>query len=465
MRRFQRVERALLLACASSLAADALLRPRVSLATWRAVEAALALAVVVLLVLHRRRQEMLPLYVAVLAGIAVRAAPSLSGAVVSIFGHDCSCASALHAASVAGVALAWAASLLFPWPDFSQLHGAFQTIGCRSARLGGVECRIFYPSARSAAPLSCVERLSYLHHGNHLMRGMSIFTRLPAWIFNNMRNAFLSAVEDAPVATPPDGAAGWPVAIFSHGLGGSLEMYSHVNQQLASSGHLVVVVNHCDGSASVASPKRGTIQYYHQISQEVRDNINGAGFRFRNAQLKQRIREVRAVLDEVERETQAGHGAFEQADMSSVSVIGHSFGGATALSVAHVDERVKRAVLLDAWMEPLDESVRDGVGARVPVLHLMSEHFLNWRPNLDSMKQHAKGCTHDETLLTVLLGSRHNNFSDIPIFAPAVNRWMKSAGRIDPLYALQAIGQLSAAFLKGTFVSRVAQFPEVQVVH
>ena len=112
----------------------------------------------------------------------------------------------------------------------------------------------------------------------------------------------------------------------------------------------------------------------------------------------------------------------------------------------------------------LDDTVRDGLGPRVPVLHLMSEHFLHWRPNAESTARHARGCTHTLSRLTWLRDSRHNNFSDISIFSPILNRLMKSTGKIDHFRALQAIGQLSAAFLAGDFDARALQFPELAAV-
>jgi platelet-activating factor acetylhydrolase len=456
MREFPRREHLLLSAASALVVADWALRPALSDAQWQAAEMTLELAVAALLAWHRRRQEMTPLYAALLAAACAHILP----------GH----ARLLLAAQAAGIVLAWAATLLFPWPDFSDLLGDFQTIGCVSARLGGVECRVFYPSARRP-PADRAAGARYLHHGEHLMRGMSVFTKLPAWLFHNMRNAVLAAIEGAPVA-----AGNWPIVLFSHGLGGSLEMYSHVNQQLASSGLVVVVLNHCDGSASVASPADGQVEYYRQISREVRDNIDGAGFRFRNAQLRQRVRELRAVLtDLLDRKRHAvtaktGTAAVTlddvlfTVDAANVSAVGHSFGAATALTAAHEDDRIARAVLLDAWMEPVDEAARDGLGDRVPVLHLLSEHFFHWRDNFESTQQHARGNTHAQSRLAVLHGSRHNNFSDIPVFSPRVNRWMKSAGTIDPFYALRATGQLSAAFLRGSFAVRAAQFPEVESV-
>ncbi|RLN63534.1 hypothetical protein BBP00_00004075 [Phytophthora kernoviae] len=206
-----------------------------------------------------------------------------------------------------------------------------------------------------------------------------------------MNNAHLAAFQDAPVASAPESShGGWPVVIFSHGLAGSLELYSYVNQELASHGNVVVVPNHCDGSACVCSPEPGRIEYYQQITPEVRDDVDGAGFRFRNGQLQQRVSEVRTVLDAIEQDA-AVDSVFKLCDLTNVSVAGHSFGAATALSAAHQDKRFKMMVLLDAWMEPLDDGVRDGLGARIPALHLMSEHFLNWHFNAQSTERHARG--------------------------------------------------------------------------
>ncbi|KAL3658753.1 hypothetical protein V7S43_016124 [Phytophthora oleae] len=412
-----------------------------------------------LLALHSPRRELAPLYASL--GLCV-VRPALLPSVV-VAAPFWSLHSVLNAFIAIFVALAWSSSLLFPWPDFSSLHGPYQSIGCCSTRLGGVECRIFYPSTNEIRKNNNGAVVPYLHHGRHLMKGLGVFAKMPAWLFHNMSNAHLAAFQDAPVATAPTSSQRWPVVIFSHGLAGSLELYSYVNQELASHGFVVVVPNHCDGSACVCSPEPGRVEYYQQITPEVRDDIDGAGFRFRNGQLQQRVSEVRAVLDAIKQDASTG-SVFSHSDLTNVSVAGHSFGAATALSAAHQDSRFNKMVLLDAWMEPLDHDVRDGLGSRVPALHLMSEHFLHWRPNAESTERHARGCTHAQSRLTWLRGTRHNNFSDIPVFSPTLNRLLKSAGEIDHLYALQAIGQLSAAFLAGDFDARATDFPELVAV-
>ncbi|ETI54643.1 hypothetical protein F441_02561 [Phytophthora nicotianae CJ01A1] len=453
----QLLERLLLGVCACQLAVEFILTTTGdigSIAGWCVVS--------LLLILHSPRLELSPLY-ASLCLCVLR--PVLLASTTPATSASWSLQLTFKALSSIFVALAWASSLLFPWPDFSQLYGPYQTIGCRSTRLGGVECRVFYPSTANLQSETKKQSTNqnlvpYLHHGRHLMQGLGVFSKMPAWLFHNMNNAHLAAFRDAPVAPPPAGSDGWSLVIFSHGLAGSLELYSYVNQQLASHGNVVVVPNHCDGSACVCSPEPGRIEYYQQITSEVRDDIDGAGFRFRNGQLQQRVSEVRAVLDAIKEDATAD-SIFGRCDLTNVSVAGHSFGAATALSAAHQDERFKKMVLLDAWMEPLDHDVRDGLGPHVPALHLMSEHFLHWRPNAESTERHARGCTHAQSRLTWLRDTRHNNFSDIPVFSPTINRLLKSAGKIDHFYALQAIGQLSAAFLAGDFDACAAEFPEL----
>ncbi|KAG7375705.1 Platelet-activating factor acetylhydrolase [Phytophthora boehmeriae] len=441
-------ERLLLGVCAAQAAAALFSSaiPLVHVAGWTLVS--------LLLALHSPRLELAPLYF----GLFVRVVSS------TLFTHSLFLHFVSDVVVALSIALAWVVSLLFPWPDFSQLHGRHQSIGCRSARYGGIECRVFYPSSTADhQTLNASHKLmQYLHHGRHLLKGLGVFSKLPASLFHNMSNAHLAAFQDAPVASAPQSTSGWPLVIFSHGLAGSLELYSYVNQELASHGNVVVVLNHCDGSACVCSPEPGRIEYYQPITDEVRDDVDGAGYRFRNGQLRQRISEVRAVLDAVEQDT-AVDSVFKHCDLTNVSIAGHSFGAATALSAAHQDTRFKAMVLLDSWMEPLDDSVRNGLGARIPALHLMSEHFLNWHSNAQSTERHARGCTHMQSRLAWLRGSRHNNFSDIPIFSPVLNRLLKSAGMIDHFYALRAIGQLSAAFLSGTFDTQAGKFPEVTI--
>ncbi len=75
--------------------------------------------------------------------------------------------------------------------------------------------------------------------------------------------------------------------------------------------------------------------------------------------------------------------SFSYVNLDDVTVYGHSFEGATALTIVHVDQRFRAAVLLDAWMQPVSKDLLQGVGNRVfPILHIVSEAFVDWKLNV-----------------------------------------------------------------------------------
>jgi platelet-activating factor acetylhydrolase len=356
-------------------------------------------------------------------------------------------------------------SLVFPLPvNLSRVQGEFQTIGCVTRRLGGVECRVFYPVAYDASAFDATKRVPYVHHGELLARGLSIAGKAPQWFFQPLYSAYyLAAIPDAPSATPSEHTGGWPLVVFSHGLGGSLEIYATIVQELASRGMVVAVLNHCDGSASITRHADGR---YETIRPLRTPAVDDGGFGFRNRQLRHRVVEVRRVLDAITAlasETSPRH-VFHTVDMGNVHVAGHSFGAATALSAAHKDERFRSAMLHDAFMMPVFKGYTQGLGDRIPVLHLVSEQFLvDRQQNMDAIKIHWRGCTHPRSELLVLRKSHHNNFTDLPQFSPFVTRTMRAAGAIDPYYTELAIAEVSAAFVSRTRSTRDVQkqFPEV----
>ncbi|GLE02588.1 hypothetical protein PINS_up011429 [Pythium insidiosum] len=454
----QKIEYALLLALGARIALDrgsdlSWLPPIVKLSHLQVLATGLGS---LLLLLHHWRRELLVAYLALAVHVVSQVLPPAPLAFVSPW-----IPYLIDKFPGIGIIMGLVMSLLFPLPDLSVVHGEYKTIGCYTARYGGVECRVFYPSSKAVPTLKPKERVAYLHHGKHLAKGISRFSRVPAWVFSNFNNAYLAAIENAPIA-PSESSNGWPVVVYSHGLAGSLELYSVINQQLASEGNIVVVVNHCDGSASVFRSEDDRIQYYQRVSRDVLLNVNGEGFRFRNNQLRHRVQEVRRVVNAVSTIVkQKSHAVLSHANMEDLHIVGHSFGAATAMTAAHVDERFRTAVLLDAWMEPVAQDVLEGVGSRIPVLHLISDQFERWAVNMERMRQHAKGCTHPDSRLMVVRGTYHNNFSDLPLFSPTINRLVKTAGPIDPTHALRLIGQLSGAFLRSVYTDALREFPEV----
>ena len=109
----------------------------------------------------------------------------------------------------------------------------------------------------------------------------------------------IPAARDAQLLEPPPRTGGrWPVLVFSHGLGGSRNAYSHICGSLASHGIVVVAPDHRDGSAPISFIKEDAksklraveYQYYpHQSTPEVEKG--------RNEQLKIRCWELGVAHD------------------------------------------------------------------------------------------------------------------------------------------------------------------------
>ncbi|KAF0689540.1 Aste57867_19043 [Aphanomyces stellatus] len=408
----------------------------------------------VALCFHLWRYELAPIYALVLLNASYVGIPS----VVS---------SAWTTQAILSVVGVLVAAILQPLPSFPPLSSTHPDVGCQAVRLNGLDCRIFYPATRSSHPFT-----PYLFYGHQLGIGLSVFVpQLRPWFFSSLRNGTLHARADAPLKPHPDGTPGWPVVLYSHGLGNTLEIGSSTCQYLASKGNVVVALTHTDGSAAVYRSPDATWHYYQHPPPSAAKNWDGEGYGIRNNQLHTRVSNVQKVLDAVDGMNQDRASVFYQSmDLLRVAAMGHSFGGATVLATAKQDARIKAVVALDAWMQPLDKAlVRDGLA--VPTCSLVSQQWIEWKDHHETMQQFMHKCQHPHTAFLAIQRTKHNNFIELPLFSPLLNRVAGMAGPADPTYVLHMTGQLAAGYLcrvlQGdmAFQSMFQQFPELLVLN
>ncbi|PWN48012.1 hypothetical protein IE53DRAFT_389819 [Violaceomyces palustris] len=313
---------------------------------------------------------------------------------------------------------------------------------------------------------------------------------LPAWSVFTQKLPYPS---DQPLSEPRssgrigsgEGKASdrFPVAVFSHGLGGTKTAYSSYCSYLASSGVVVAAVEHRDGTSSCTSVfksergndgagddgrmereegegqeeeggggstagkadegqddedqgafKRGFLDWLSNnfnLSSKVElkaklytkpeelqvvgaegDNAKIDAFEFRRAQIEQRKEEVLLAFETLSR-IDSGEGAElikscarsrrEAADVVAnrskvVSdwkgrlgiedcwLVGHSFGGSTALELMkHQDQPFTNSLLLDPWLEPLLISETDKFHR--PVYIINSEGFSTWKTHVEDVRR------------------------------------------------------------------------------
>ncbi|KAF2128191.1 hypothetical protein P153DRAFT_294017 [Dothidotthia symphoricarpi CBS 119687] len=272
----------------------------------------------------------------------------------------------------------------------------------------------------------------------------SVFSLIPQLLY------FISIPvhHNADILEPPTKSKQWPVMMFSHGLGGSRNAYSHICGSLASHGMVVVAPDHRDGSAPTSfyhSPneklKLKSVDYRridHKPSTDV--------YHARDEQLRIRLWELGLIhdallkIDQRKRvsnvaEEHSKHGGKDMLTMFSnllnvhepgaITFAGHSFGACTTvqfvksvyyrsgaqsssykpLFTPREDSSIVRQItprspvtLLDLWTLPIQSPDTawlrskpmpsyDAATGGSNLLAILSEGFYKWSSNFHETKR------------------------------------------------------------------------------
>jgi platelet-activating factor acetylhydrolase len=337
----------------------------------------------------------------------------------------------------------------------------------------------------------------------------TMFTKIPAF-----RNAKLAGCRPGEQCCPKgchdqqtSGAdvcdrPEFPVIIFSHGLGGSRTCYSSVCGELASNGFIVVAVEHRDGSGARSyvnippsgnladgrildntKSKKSYVVDYIWPKDNAQDtsphNQRGVDHQLRDAQIEMRMAEMAEAYYALEL-INSGQGelilknnlrkkgnvgssskGLENIDwadwtgrlhMNNVTVMGHSFGGATSVQIAREEEKfpwVGQSIILDAWGPAIPQVEGDRSHVRKPLLAVGSEAFMHWPENFDAVLNVCKDTQESGVpcWMTTVKGSTHLSQTDFAVLYP---RWMSWFAKnvINPRRAILLTVNSSLEFLR-----------------
>ncbi|XP_013858285.1 platelet-activating factor acetylhydrolase [Austrofundulus limnaeus] len=332
---------------------------------------------------------------------------------------------------------------------------------------------------------------------NGLADFMKINRTVSERIFNYLFGSFkIPAYTDAPFKSDEK----CPVVIFSHGLGAFRTLYSAICAELASQGFIVASVEHSvDTRGTYGDEQKGRVlpaaghvdcgisfsnindidqsasaTYYFRKEAEIeqsgstQDSLikewmyyrslrhGESEFPLRNQQVKQRADECILVLDRL---TEINSGVAVQnvlqtqfdwttlqnsMDLCRMAVMGHSFGGATAVEALCKEVKFKCGVALDAWMFPLDDNIFPQV--KQPIFFINSEKF-QWAGNISRMKK-LESAVVQRKMITIR-GTVHQSFPDFTFLTSNwIGKLMKLKGEIDPKLAMDLSNKATLAFLQ-----------------
>ncbi|KAF2100333.1 hypothetical protein NA57DRAFT_64939 [Rhizodiscina lignyota] len=317
-----------------------------------------------------------------------------------------------------------------------------------------VAFRIFYPCEASARE-KAVKWLTYPHRGYvqayaRFLGAHNLFAQLFSYFPHLLYYATIPVKANAESLQANTESQRWPVVIFSHGLGGSRNAYSHICGTLASHGIVVIAPEHRDGSAPVTyikSPSSGKVRplYYRRASHTPSPEV----YEHRDNQLKIRLWELGLIHDAILKldegslyipantkitKRESGElndvvnqlqGQLDVHTPGSIVMAGHSFGAATMVqftkSVYYNDQSddpsyqplytpstsssitrqitpATTVLLLDMFCLPLRSPSTEWLWSQpMPcyapsgsggdaLLAVLSETFSKWKGNLSDMK-------------------------------------------------------------------------------
>ena len=188
----------------------------------------------------------------------------------------------------------------------------------------------------------------------------------------------------------------YPVVLFSPGLGGSRLFYQAIAQQVASTGYIVVLLDHTYETNIIEFPD-GSVVLGLNISTEAQIERT----------LEARTLDASFTIDQLSRTSVARSlvpGSNRGLNVRRVGMFGHSLGGATAASTMHNDTRVAGGLNMDGnfWGSVVNQ------GLTRPFLLFGGQNHtqLNWAtvwPRLLGWKR-----------LLSLAESQHLTFIDVP---------------------------------------------------
>ena len=294
---------------------------------------------------------------------------------------------------------------VFNWEDnkreewFTEKEGDFRKI----------VVQVWYPTDEVTG-----DPAPYIDFPQHRVRPISEQVELPPFMIKHIQdvnsNSYLNAALKSAIES-------YPLVIFSHGLGGMRMQNTIQMEELASRGFIALAMDHAFDANVTIFNDGSSADYRSAIIGEV---TTEEFWNIRLPQINTRVADVSFILDHIQEIHGRDDGFWSMIDLERVGIMGHSFGGGTAIVASSKDKRLDACLALDGWLVPVEQSIIKR-GLTVPFLYMGRTHWdnpVNYE-NLDTLI--AASTASAEKL--ILDGTKHFDYSDTPQFNTASSKF------------------------------------------
>lgn len=240
--------------------------------------------------------------------------------------------------------------------------------------------QIWYPAGRRTAPRFA----AYVPDS-----GFYPMLRRDEDLSAGLREQIMRLRTHADSAAPVSHNGPFPVLLFSHGMGVTGFSYTSLIEEIASHGYIVVQIEHPYSGGTVlprgyvSTSTDSALTRMRLLPQNLRDGFLAARIRVQSEDMQFVLRWL---------DTHNGRAPVQQLgnalDLDRVGVMGHSFGGTTAIDFCRRESRVLGCADLDgrfAWDWP---AYLDGLPR--PLMYLRSDDLFAAQTKTDSVEVNAR---------------------------------------------------------------------------
>lgn len=251
--------------------------------------------------------------------------------------------------------------------------------------------KVYYPAQADASK----HYSAYFHDSPELLRLLTTGYGLPDFLFNHFNRVRTHSKDGLALS---DAQPAYPIVLFSHGGGTSMEVHTAQAEDLASHGYIVVAIDHPYVSSGTVFPDRVI-------------SAKDATTNFNEGEPVVVINQIMAddasfVIDQLAAMNEGSVPSVlaGRLDLEQIGIVGHSLGGAVAYNLAIHDPRVKAAINLDGavYVEP------DNSAPMSPFLMLAEDGFhLNAIQNREALMRPFEDMPElDQEITLSMYGSR-----------------------------------------------------------